>query len=849
MGELLDLAFYNPTRLSDDDFLRGFMARRELVEKILARLADVRPRGVAQHRLVIGQRGMGKTSLLRRIAIGVRDDPALSAVLLPMSFREEQYNVHNLHVFWCNCLDALGDWFEAAGRHEQAEQVDRDVATLEAHSDDVEGEAALEVFRKWMKQEGKRPLLLLDNIDLIFGGLKKQQWSLRRVLQEAGGIVVIGASAVYLEATVDPKAAFFDFFQVDVLEKLTHPELLSCLRGLAAARGEAGQRVSRVLNQDPARISTLYDLTGGNPRTLVMLYLMLEMNDDGDLMRDLERLLDQATPLYKARVEDLALQTRVVFDAVALAWNPVIAADVAEATGLKVSAVSTQLDRLGQDGILEKVSLSRSRRTGFQVAERFFNIWYLMRHAPRRQRNRLRWLTEFLRGFYTPRQLSEVADEYMRRPSAEGHSAALIGLAVADAVDSAAQRRALSHHVTRLLKRHCREARKRLADIIDLDDLHAPSLAMAELEERTLRCPRDWGDIDPKEFWDRLGGSVVMPREAKALVVEQLPELDIGKLRFIHGFIEKEEQGLQRLWDHSTGWEGLRRAISEGLMNSPGDFHGALAAAVMYGIPAIVVIAHGFAGGSFLLDPGLDTEELGRQIDLLLVMGDTERTVGGAHFWYGIGNLLMMNSNRYEEAEAAFRKASKLDPGLPYLWNELGNLLADNLGRAEDAEQAYRRSLEIEPSATIPLANLAYLLLPRGDCTEEAKDCYQRAIAALPASGAGVLKAYSALVRDDFGIATQELGAVLEKGDTTLFSSFYDDLMRLLRLARERGYGDRLLAWLDETGLSDRYWPLRAAFDAYLHGEARLQDVNPEVRGAARRMYNWLTSRPGGAGR
>ena len=51
---------------------------------------------------------MGKTSLLRRIGMGVRDNPQLAAKLLPLSFREEQYNVHTLHAFWCNCLDALG---------------------------------------------------------------------------------------------------------------------------------------------------------------------------------------------------------------------------------------------------------------------------------------------------------------------------------------------------------------------------------------------------------------------------------------------------------------------------------------------------------------------------------------------------------------------------------------------------------------------------------------------------------------------------------------------------------------------------------------------------------------------
>jgi len=46
----------------------------------------------------------------------------------------------------------------------------------------------------------------------------------------------------------------------------------------------------------------------------------------------------------------------------------------------------------------------------------------------------------------------------------------------------------------------------------------------------------------------------------------------------------------------------------------------------------------------------------------------------------------------------------------------------------------------------------------------------------------------------------------------------------------------------DEQGYADHYWPLRVAFDAYLHGEAKLMDVNPEVRGAAKRIYDWLAS-------
>ena len=155
---------------------------------------------------------------------------------------------------------------------------------------------ALRILNSWSRELGKRPLLLLDNIDLVFGLLKKDHWGLRNVLQKPGGIVVIGASSVHLESSFHSEAAFYEFFEVDTLEKLTDVELVSCLRQLAAERGEPGRRVLRVLDQEPGRVRALYYLTGGNPRTLAMLYMMLEVSDEGDLMRDLERLLDQATP-------------------------------------------------------------------------------------------------------------------------------------------------------------------------------------------------------------------------------------------------------------------------------------------------------------------------------------------------------------------------------------------------------------------------------------------------------------------------------------------------------------------------------------------------------------------------
>ncbi len=68
-------------------------------------------------------------------------------------------------------------------------------------------------------------------------------------------------------------------------------------------------------------------------------------------------------------------------------------------------SVSPQLGRLESIGLVEKTPIFPGKKTGYQIAERFFNIWYLMRFASRRQRTALVCLTRFLEGFYTPPEL------------------------------------------------------------------------------------------------------------------------------------------------------------------------------------------------------------------------------------------------------------------------------------------------------------------------------------------------------------------------------------------------------------------------------------------------------------
>ncbi len=171
----------------------------------------------------------------------------------------------------------------------------------------------------------------------------------------------------------------------------------------------------------------------------------------------------------------------------------------------------------------------------------------------------------------------------------------------------------------------------------------------------------------------------------------------------------------------------------------------------------------------------------------------------------------------------------------------MGNLLQDHLARYEEAEEAYKHALALAPSQRLFQANLCFLYYTQPERYEEAESLFETVVDRLPSFRAGLLRAFRALALDNFGEATQALALALAEKSATLFATSHV-FLRVLRLAATRGYGDKLLAWLDEQGYADRYWPLRMAFDAYLHGEARLMDVNPEVRGAAKRIYDWLDS-------
>ena len=715
------LTLYNPGLLSKSDLIRGFVARKPLLDKLLDDLRRTGIEGSPQHHLLLGQRGLGKTTLLRRLAFAIDDNPELAAIWQPLTFPEEQYNVTSLAEFWLNCADALSDALERSGRKAEAESLDQRVESMTGK----DSAQALATLLEEAQRLNRKLVLLVDNIDIVLERIgKDQEWELRRNLTENSALTVIGGSSRALEAFYEHDRAFYDFFQVHELKGLDDDEAKALLNHLAEELNS--EQVDRILKEQPARLRALRLLTGGNPRTLVLLFRVFEQGPEGDVQRDLEQLLDLYTPLYKARFEELPKQAQDVVDEIALNWDPVTAADVARLTGLHINVASSQLQRLLDLGVIEKVPWFGAKKTGFQIAERFFNIWYLMR-ASRRLRRKLVWLVKFLQAWFTEEELQDRArnllDGGAQKLGSERY--AELNFAYAQTTGDRRLRSRLEHAGLRAVM-ETDDAVRRMFDLSDLPkellDKKQRMEKMRELGEAVVRARTDWAGIDPSEFWRLLGGSPYYDMAEKQRVVEGLKSITTGELVELKERLADTEFRVRRYfsWDHDLATV-LYQTLQNGEMRDPFDWESAVAA-TGNGKLSYLAIACRLNSCIGLSDP----EDVSEARTALEQMAE-EKDLGG-WAWIGLGNLLTRREAQYEEAEQAFRRAIEMDPANPWPWNNLGALLTQHLNRHDEAEQAYRRAIALDSSHVGHLANLGVLLTNHLNRPMEAEYAFRSAI-------------------------------------------------------------------------------------------------------------------------
>ncbi|HWX18563.1 MAG TPA: tetratricopeptide repeat protein [Candidatus Binatia bacterium] len=651
------LALYNPALLPPDLLLAEFTARRPLLNSLLDVIRHNAPAKPLQHALLVGARGMGKTTTLWAVAYTVQRDPELSRQWLPVVFDEESRRVGDLADFW---LEALRQWEHAAHDPE-----DRAHVLLDKPAADIES-AARNAFLEKVDRSGRRALLLIDNLNDLLASIHDPEplHRLRAFLMDDSRVMLLGTATRYFDQITDLDQPFYDFFRAFELRPLTLEEMKTSLLALAEARGD--KSVPKTLAERAGTIQGLYLLTGGNPRLIKTFYRLITEGLRGDIRTDLERLLDEFTPYFKAVVDALPVQQQRIFDAVALAWDPVEVGAISRVTRVPSNQVSAQLRALGKAGLVSEAAGHPKRKT-YLLADRFSNIHYLMRHG-RAARNRFDWFVALVRLVF-PDSQAETLVKLAR------HAAECGGDGLRDARDllQIAMARAESA-----------EARQRL--------LHA---AFRETwDTQTLASLSDWLDLtEAKEY---------MPEVEVVEFFSQMPRDLRTKLGYKPADARWWYDAAKTLYNKEV-WSLAESACRKAVELDP-NFAPAW---------AFLACLLGFE----LLQMTEAEEPLRKAIKI-----DPK----DAYYRTILGNVLG-HLGRTAEAETAFRGAIEVNPDYSYAWAWLGVLLTAT-NRNMEAEQAFRRAIQIDAADGFSWSCLAELLARDPSRFSEARSLILKAL-------------------------------------------------------------------------------------------------------------------------
>ena len=385
---------YNPSHLTGEELKASFLARHENLEEMLRSLRTYVDCHPGEHMLLVGARGMGKTTLGLRFLQSVAEDPVLAMKWQPVPFYEENYDIASLADFWLASLRHLSRataddrWRQ---KSDELTQHEPDQSRRESY--------ALASLLDYCNASGRRLVLFVENLDLVFQqiGDERETHALRGVLIEHSELLLVGSANALFDAVRSQSAPFYEFFRIITLNGLEREQCGKLFESIVER--EEALDSGRFLAQEQGRLETIRELTGGNPRLLVLTARMLIESPLGSAFDDLEALIDEQTPYFKSLIEALPGQARKVFNCLAAEWTPMLAREVSVRVNLSPSHTSAQLRQLMDKGYVRERRLSAEKRTRYEVADRFYNLYYLLRFI-QPGRLRLERLVAFLHNLY-----------------------------------------------------------------------------------------------------------------------------------------------------------------------------------------------------------------------------------------------------------------------------------------------------------------------------------------------------------------------------------------------------------------------------------------------------------------
>ncbi len=725
MANSVFLSRFTPSRTDPEILERIFVQREALAKDAEERLRESAGSGNMHHLLFIGPRGSGKTHLVALIfhRLAARED---LADRLRVAWLAEDETTTSFLKLLLRIHRAL------AQRYPEEFQ-----PLVSGHLQELHESGRIEWLTKVLVTSLRRRTLLVivENLDDLFKGLGddgEKQW--RAFLQENPFSATLATSQQLFDGVSRRESPFFGFFQIEYLRPLTLEEAVLLLRKIAELKDDAELAAFLQTPVGRSRVRALHHLSGGNHRIYIILSEFITRESLDELVGPFEKLMDELTPYYQARLGWLSPQQREIVEFLCRCRHAVPVKEIAGQLLISHQTAAGQLKEIKEKGYVQSHAVGREAR--YELAE---PLMRLSVEVKENNRQPIRLVINFLRIWHSRGQLEqrlqflplhfEVEREYVRHALLEiddlRTNYILRDLEVYK--ECGDDRRALE------ALEELAETRGLLEDWIGLGD----ACQAAKRHEKAL------------ESYDR---ALALKRDDARAWVNR--GISLGGLSRLEEALESYDRALAL--EPGDAWPWSRRGMVLSRLSRHEEALESFDRAL-----ALEPDARAWVNRGGVLGRLSRYEEALESYDRALAL---EPDDAGVLQWRGTA---LDRLGRHEEALESFDRALTLRPGDAWRWSRRGMVL-HGLGRHEEALESFGRALALRPSDVWVLQSRGMVLHGLGRY-EEALESYDRALALRP-DGAAVLQwrgmALDRLGRREEALESYDRALALEPDDS-----------------------------------------------------------------------------------
>lgn len=393
--------YYQSANTNFEEIKQNFVVRIKEFELIRSDLFDDEMIESVQHFLILGRRGSGKSTLLKRIECEVSENEILKKKYISINFAEEQASIHRL-------FDLLEEIIKALKCNGFDNLPDTDLMDIPDDYSEY-SRKLFQIIQNALHPRSKKLLLLIDNIDKIFLGIKEDAKLLREILLNFDDIKIIGGSTRMSEHFWQYDLPFYQFFRILRLEALSSDEIKNLLNNWSQRLQI--KELEDFVKTKPGQLEAIRILTDGLPRTLQFFVDLLINRPQQNGYAYIQKIMDMVTPLYQERLNNLLPIEQKIVLKLAFIWEAASIRDLVKPTKIESKLLSANLKKLSDNKIVDTIATSKKNHL-YRLSERFFNMWLIVTQGNPMEKRKARWLTIFIENFYDKNEIKQIVQKH-----------------------------------------------------------------------------------------------------------------------------------------------------------------------------------------------------------------------------------------------------------------------------------------------------------------------------------------------------------------------------------------------------------------------------------------------------